>query len=217
MGLTPRQEKIAEMVKTLGPITGEQIAERLNVTRAALRPDLAILVMSGMVEARPKVGYYYTGKNALSLFTEQISRVKVQDVQSVPVVVTVGTSAYDAVVTMFLEDVGSVFVVEPGGILAGVVSRKDALKVAMGGSDLHKLPVKVLMTPVPKIVVTTPDESVLTAAKKIIENEVDSLPVVSPISQEGNKAQEVVGRLTKTNIARLFVELGEGRGGNTYS
>lgn len=217
MGLTPRQEKIAEMVKTLGPITGEQIAERLNVTRAALRPDLAILVMSGMVEARPKVGYYYTGKNALSLFTEQINRVKVQDVQSVPVVVTVGTSAYDAVVTMFLEDVGSVFVVEPGGILAGVVSRKDALKVAMGGSDLHKLPVKVLMTPVPKIVVTTPDESVLTAAKKIIENEVDSLPVVSPISQEGNKAQEVVGRLTKTNIARLFVELGEGRGGNTYS
>ena len=217
MGLTPRQEKIAEMVKTLGPITGEQIAERLNVTRAALRPDLAILVMSGMVEARPKVGYYYTGKNALSLFTEQISRIKVQDVQSVPVVVTVGTSAYDAVVTMFLEDVGSVFVVEPGGILAGVVSRKDALKVAMGGSDLHKLPVKVLMTPVPKIVVTTPDESVLTAAKKIIENEVDSLPVVSPISQEGNKAQEVVGRLTKTNIARLFVELGEGRGGNTYS
>ena len=217
MGLTPRQEKIAEMVKTLGPITGEQIAERLNVTRAALRPDLAILVMSGMVEARPKVGYYYTGKNALSLFTEQISRIKVQDVQSVPVVVTVGTSAYDAVVTMFLEDVGSVFVVEPGGILAGVVSRKDALKVAMGGSDLHKLPVKVLMTPVPKIVVTTPDESVLTAAKKIIENDVDSLPVVSPIRQEGNKAQEVVGRLTKTNIARLFVELGEGRGGNTYS
>ncbi len=217
MGLTPRQEKIAEMVKTLGPITGEQIAERLNVTRAALRPDLAILVMSGMVEARPKVGYYYTGKNALSLFTEQISRIKVQDVQSVPVVVTVGTSAYDAVVTMFLEDVGSVFVVEPGGILAGVVSRKDALKVAMGGSDLHKMPVKVLMTPVPKIIVTSPDESVLMAAKKIIENEVDSLPVVSPVSQGGNKAQEVVGRLTKTNIARLFVELGEGRGGNTYS
>lgn len=213
MGLTARQEKIAEMVRTLGPITGEQIAERLNVTRAALRPDLAILVMSGMVDARPKVGYFYTGKNALSMVTEQVSRIKVQDIQSVPVVVTSGTSAYDAVVTMFLEDVGSVFVVEPGGLLAGVVSRKDVLKIAMGGSDLHKMPVKVLMTPMPKIVVTSPDEPVLTAAKKIIDNEVDSLPVVLPTNHQGAKVYEVVGRLTKTNIARLFVELGEGRGG----
>ncbi len=218
MGLTPRQEKIAEMVRTLGPITGEQIAERLSVTRAALRPDLAILVMSGMVEARPKVGYYYTGKNTLSLLTEQVNRIKVKDVQSVPVVVTTGTSAYDAVVTMFLEDVGSVYVVEPGGILAGVVSRKDVLKVAMGGSDLHKMPVKVLMTPVTKIITTTPEEPILTAAKKIIDNEVDSLPVVVPANLQGNKVHEheVVGRLTKTNITRVFVEIGEGRGGDSY-
>lgn len=213
MGLSPRQEKIAEIVRTLGPITGEQIAERLNVTRAALRPDFAVLIMSGMVDARPKVGYYYTGKNATSMLTEQISKIKVQDVQSMPVVVTAGTSAYDAVVTIFLEDVGSVFVVEQGGFLAGVVSRKDALKVAMGGSDLHKLPVNILMTPMPKIVVTTPDEPVLIAAKKMIDNEVDSLPVVLPTNNQETKAYEVVGRLTKTNIARLFVELGEGRGG----
>ncbi|MBP2638117.1 MAG: ccpN [Firmicutes bacterium] len=213
MGLTSRQEKIAGMVRTLGPITGEQIAERLNVTRAALRPDLAILVMSGMVEARPKVGYYYTGKNIMSMLTEKISKIIVRDIQSVPVVVTASTSAYDAVVTMFLEDVGSVFIVEPAGILTGVVSRKDVLKVAMGGSDLHKMPVKVLMTPMPKIVVTTPEESVLIAAKKIIDNEVDSLPVVTIANDQETKAYEVVGRLTKTNIARLFVELGEGRGG----
>lgn len=213
MGLTLRQEKIAGMVRTLGPITGEQIAERLNVTRAALRPDLAILVMSGMVEARPKVGYYYTGKNIMSMLTEKISKLKVRDIQSVPVVVTASTSAYDAVVTMFLEDVGSVFIVEPAGVLTGVVSRKDVLKVAMGGSDLHKMPVKVLMTPMPKIVVTTPEESVLIAAKKIIDNEVDSLPVVTIANDQETKAYEVVGRLTKTNIARLFVELGEGRGG----
>ncbi len=213
MGLTSRQEKIAGMVRTLGPITGEQIAERLNVTRAALRPDLAILVMSGMVEARPKVGYYYTGKNVMSMLTEKINKIKVRDVQSVPVVVTASTSVYDAVVTMFLEDVGSVFIVESAGILSGVVSRKDVLKVAMGGSDLHKMPVKVLMTPMPKIVVTYPDESILTAAKKIIDNEVDSLPVVALANHTETKAYEVIGRLTKTNIARLFVELGEGRGG----
>ncbi|MCQ2381115.1 MAG: helix-turn-helix domain-containing protein, partial [Acidaminococcaceae bacterium] len=36
--------QIAEIVRIDGPITGEQIASRLHVTRAALRSDLAILI-----------------------------------------------------------------------------------------------------------------------------------------------------------------------------
>jgi HTH domain. len=38
--LNKRQEEILEIVKENGPITGEQIAERLSLTRATLRPDL---------------------------------------------------------------------------------------------------------------------------------------------------------------------------------
>ncbi|MGG3736278.1 helix-turn-helix domain-containing protein, partial [Heyndrickxia coagulans] len=60
--LTKRQEQILEIVKTNGPITGEHIAEKLNLTRATLRPDLAILTMAGYLDARPRVGYFYTGK-----------------------------------------------------------------------------------------------------------------------------------------------------------
>lgn len=47
MELTHRQEQIIEIVKENGPITGENIADRLNLTRATLRPDLAILTMAG--------------------------------------------------------------------------------------------------------------------------------------------------------------------------
>lgn len=60
ISLSNRQKRIAEIVRQDGPITGEHIAERLNVTRAALRSDLAILVMGGILDARPKVGYYFT-------------------------------------------------------------------------------------------------------------------------------------------------------------
>lgn len=60
--LSDRQEKIIEIVKESGPITGEKIADRLNLTRATLRPDLAILTMAGFLDARPRVGYFYTGK-----------------------------------------------------------------------------------------------------------------------------------------------------------
>lgn len=211
IALTVRQEKIAEIVRLNSPITGEHIAEKLNVTRAALRPDLTVLIMAGLIDARPKVGYYYTGKTAFSLIVDELQSVKVRDVQSLPVVITTGTKAYDAIVTMFLEDVGTVFVVDECMHLAGVVSRKDLLKVAMGGTDLQKMPVKVLMTSVPKIIVTTPDELVLDAAKKLIESEVDSLPVVRGSEASPGKDWEVVGRLTKTNITRLFVDLAEGK------
>ena len=57
MGLTARQKQIAEIVRAEGPITGQRIADQLHVTRAALRSDLAILIMSGIIDARPKVGY----------------------------------------------------------------------------------------------------------------------------------------------------------------
>jgi DeoR/GlpR family transcriptional regulator of sugar metabolism len=53
--LNERQEKILDIVKNNGPITGESIADMLEVTRAALRPDLAVLTMSGYLEAKPRV------------------------------------------------------------------------------------------------------------------------------------------------------------------
>lgn len=201
-------------MRTQGPITGERIAANLRLTRAALRSDLAILVMAGILDARPKVGYYYTGRSAGILLREDIAAIKVRDVQSVPVVVQPATPVYEAVITMFLEDVGTIFVVEKSGRLAGLVSRKDMLKAAIGGGDLQKLPVQVIMTRIPHIVVTTPDEPVLVAAKKLVEREVDSLPVVKPVNEGEQTAYEVVGRLTKTNITRLFVELGEGKRGS---
>jgi CBS domain-containing protein len=216
IALSTRQKRIAEIVRLDGPITGEHIAERLNVTRAALRSDLAILVMGGILDARPKVGYYYTGKNTLGMLMEEISSICVKDLQSVPIAIGQEKSAYEAIVTMFLEDVGSVFILDDAGLLAGVVSRKDLLKAAINNADLHGLPVVMVMTPLSKIVVVTEDESVAAAARKIIDNEIDSLPVVRSVNS-GKRSYEVVGRITKTNFTRLLVDLAEGKGGHYKS
>ena len=51
----------------------------------------------------------------------------------------------------------------------------------------------------------------LAAAKKLVDGEIDSLPVVRPIGAAEEKTFEVVGRLTKTNITRLLVEMGQGK------
>ena len=216
IALSTRQKRIAEIVRLDGPITGEHIAERLNVTRAALRSDLAILVMGGILDARPKVGYYYTGKNTLGMLMEEISSICVKDLQSVPIAIGQEKSAYEAIVTMFLEDVGSVFILDDAGLLAGVVSRKDLLKAAINNADLHSLPVVMVMTPLSKIIVVTEEESVAAAARKIIDNEIDSLPVVRSVNS-GKRSYKVVGRITKTNFTRLLVDLAEGKGGHYKS
>ena len=164
--------------------------------------------MSGILDARPKVGYFYTGKTSFSFISEKIQGIKVSERKSIPIVVDEETVIYDAIVTMFLEDVSTIFVISDG-FLSGAVSRKDFLKNAIGGLNLHKTPVAVIMTRMPNIVVTTLDETILDAAIKLIEHEIDSLPIVEEVEKEtGDKAYRVVGRITKTTITRLFVELG---------
>ena len=213
MGLTSRQKQIAEIVREKGPITGRQIAEMLSVTRAALRSDLAILVMSGMIDARPKVGYFYTGRSTLGLLNEEVSDILVEDIQSTPVVIKNTQSAYEAIIRMFVEDVGSIYVVDENDLMVGVVSRKDLLKLATNNNgDMKAIPVIMAMTPLSKMVVAFPETTVSEAARKVIDNQIDSLPVVKNRFQDSNaKYYEVVGRITKTNFTKLFVDIAEGR------
>jgi len=203
--LSERQEKIIDIVKANQPITSEEIAKKLNFTRATIRPDLAILTMSGILDARPKVGYFYSGKEAMSFFSEQMKNMKVSDIKSVPIVVDEQTTVYDAIVTLFLEDVGTIYVTSDG-LLTGVVSRKDFLKNAIGGMDLNKIPVGVIMTRMPNIITVSSDESVISAATKIIEHQVDSLPVVEEVNINNKIGYKIIGKVSKTNLVRLFVD-----------
>jgi len=206
--LTLRQEEIIKLVKNNGPITSEALAEKLNVTRAALRPDLAILTMTGILEAKPKVGYIYSKKPSYSLVYEYIRNIKVQDVMSNPIVVHENTTVYDAIVHLFLNDVGTLFI-QNNGILLGAVSRKDFLKIAMGGTDMQKVPVGVIMTRMPNIVFVEKEDTAYLAAQRIMEHEVDSLPVVERVFDGSKENLKIIGKISKTNITKLFVKLGE--------
>ena len=201
-----RQLKIIDIVKENQPITSESIATNLNLTRATLRSDLAILTMTGILDARPKVGYFYTGINGMNLLSDQINNKTVEDIMSSPIVVTQDTSIYDTIVTIFLSDVGSIFITDNNQNLCGIVSRKDLLKATIGGSDINKMPIGMIMTRTPNVVTTTKEDNILVAAKKIIEHEVDSIPVVEYEKENSNKIK-VIGRLSKTNITKLFLEL----------
>lgn len=203
--LSKRQEKILEIVKGNGPITGEHIADRLHLTRATLRPDLAILTMAGFLDARPRVGYFYTGKTGVQLLTDNLQKLIVKDYQSIPVVVNENVSVYDAIVTMFLEDVGTLFVVDSHSKLVGALSRKDLLRASIGNQELTTLPVNIIMTRMPNLTICYREDLLIDVAKKLIDKQIDSIPVVKDVDND----YEVIGRITKTNITRALVTLTE--------
>lgn len=203
--LNKRQNEILDIVKGNGPITGEQIADRLNLTRSTLRPDLAILTMAGYLDARPRVGYFYSGKKTSQAISDNIAQMIVKDFQSIPVVVEESMTVYDAICHMFLEDVGSLFVVDKKSLLSGVLSRKDFLRTSIGSQDLNKIPVHMIMTRMPNITYCMKEDTIIEAANKLMSRQIDSLPVV----KKRKDGLEVVGRITKTNITRAFLSLAD--------
>ncbi|MCJ8342640.1 MAG: helix-turn-helix transcriptional regulator [Cetobacterium sp.] len=201
MNLTERQKKIVEIVKEKGPITGDEIGEELALTRSALRTDFRILVELGYVESRPKRGYIFkseTGENRLKLNLD----IPVEEIMGPPVCLSEDTNIHETIVTMFLKDVGSIFITR-GEILTGIVSRKDLLKVAMGKIDAEKTPISLVMTRFPNIVYVKKEDSIMDVVEKLIDHQIDSMPVMEEV-EEGFK---VVGRITKTNITKLFLKL----------
>ena len=119
------------------------------------------------------------------------------------------SNAYDAAVLLFTEDIGTLFVGKKDDI-QGVVSRKDLLKAAMGRDDLAKVPISMVMTSRSKMIYAEPKEDLVSIAQKMMDYEVDCLPVGTFKNVGNDRKFVLIGRVSKTNITRLFLELGKG-------
>ena len=200
MNFTQRQKQIVEIVKSKEPVSGDVIAEELGLAKSTLRSDLAVLTMTGVLDARPKVGYIYSGLEPQSLLFEQFNQYKVAYVMIQPVIVYPDTMVNDAITSLFMYDVGSLYVADSTSkSLIGVVSRKDLLRSLIAG-QAEKTAVAIVMTRMPNIIAVTPEMTVLKAAELISNHQIDSLPVISSDDQ-------VIGKMSKTNIIDLLVEL----------
>lgn len=71
-------------------------------------------------------------------------------------------------------------------------------------ADIHKVPISVNMTRMPNVTYLEESELVIYAADRMIEKEIDSIPIVR---KKDNQKYEVIGRISKTTIAKLLVAL----------
>ncbi|MEO1816297.1 MAG: helix-turn-helix transcriptional regulator [Acetobacterium sp.] len=209
MELTNRQKEIIEIVKEKQPVKSNEISEQLNINRATIRPDLKILTMMGILEAKRKVGYYYTGRSLLHILGSYIKTINVMDIQTEPTVVEETSSIYDGIITMFTKNAGTLYVVD-GKYLSGIVSRKDFIKAMIGRKEVESLPIPMIMTRMPNIIYLDPTESVYDAAYKTMFYEVESLPIVTKeIDEKGASRLVLIGKVSRTNITRYVVNMGK--------
>ncbi|CAM4314016.1 helix-turn-helix transcriptional regulator [Paenibacillus alkaliterrae] len=193
-------------MKRHAPITGEQLAEYLGVSRPTLRSDLSLLVMLGLLDAKPKVGYFLGNTYRSSGEPlQQFHALKVKEVQGVPVNVPDSLSVHDAVITLFTENADTLLVVNDQKRFVGIVTPKDLLKITLGNTGSAAIPVSMVMTRYPNIVTLMPDDSVMDAIRKMSLHQVDCLPVI--MSREEQAADpEVTGWVSKSNIIRMMAD-----------
>lgn len=188
-------------------MTGEQLAEYLGVSRPTLRSDLSLLVMLGMLDAKPKVGYFLG--NTFRASHEPLQRfhnMKVREVQGVPVNIPDTLSVHDAVITLFMENADTLIVVNEDKRFAGIVTPKDLLKITLGNAGAATIPVSIVMTRYPNIVTLVPDDTVMDAIRKMSQHQVDCLPVIMPHDESGQNPV-VAGWVSKSNIIALLADI----------
>ncbi len=207
MQLTPRQGRIVEQVKHCAPITAEDLAAKLSVSRAAIRADLALLTMSGYLAARPRVGYTYAGRQESAELLARLCQLKVRDVQAIPTIIRATSSLYDAVVATFVEDASTLFVLDDAEHLLGAVSRSDLLRSAIGQVDLDKVPVSVIMTRACNLATLQPDDHIFAAARKFRTHGLSVLPIVKEVATASGQGLEVTGIISLNTVNALLIEL----------
>ena len=192
MDLTERQNKILIMLKEKSLLSGDEIAQNLNITKSALRTDFSILTTLKLITSKQNKGYSYNDK---------CTTIKVKDCMSPQNSIDIRTSVYDAIIHLFNYDLGTLVVVE-NEKLVGIISRKDLLKATLNKKNIEKTPVSMIMTRMPNIVHCFEDDNIIEAIEKLIKHEIDSLPV---LRKEKGKLS-LVGRFTKTNVTKLFYQ-----------
>ncbi|WP_203651910.1 helix-turn-helix transcriptional regulator [Secundilactobacillus yichangensis] len=201
MEFTERQQRIVKMLKAKSPLTGEKIAGQLKLSVPTIRADLRLLTAVEVLKARPKVGYVYYGDSKLGVDYANLYDQPISTIMQPAATIKDDATLQAAISKLFLQDVGTLFVLDQTDQLVGLISRKDLLRASFNNSNPESVLASVIMTRMPNIVTVTADTTVKQAGQQLLKHKVDSLPVV-----DKSAPKSVIGKITKNRIFQHFIE-----------
>ena len=92
--------------------------------------------------------------------------------------------------------IGSLVVLEDGGRLAGIITERDLVRSMSDGADPDSTPVRSYMST--KLIVARPEDSIVSAAHKMIAHGIRHLPVV-------DSSGRLVGIVSMRDVLRSLV------------
>lgn len=112
------------------------------------------------------------------------------------ITVTPDTHVEEAVNVLIEQNIGSLVVLDEDDQIAGVITSNDFLNVVSDGEDIPDATVSDFMTD--EVITIDPEDSIQTAAARMITNGISHLPVED--EEEG-----IVGMLSTTDITAYSV------------
>lgn len=200
MKLSKRQQDIIDIVKSEQPLSGEKIAELLNISRATLRSDLSFLTLAGILEATPKIGYTYSGQTALPILFMDAFKTPISEVMRQPILIESKESIHEAITALFMYDADTLYVIDQDKHFLGMLSRKDLLRASLN-QHIQKTPVAVCMTRRAHLIEGHETMILEEAATYLEEYEIESLPILS------EKTDQIVGTITGQDILNHLMNI----------
>ena len=195
MKLTERQEEIINVIKEHQPVRSQVIADKLNSKLNTIRQDLSILTTIEVIDGKPNYGYFIP-EGARSI-THTRGDHLVEKVMRPPLIIESNSTIYDAGMAIITNDSSTIFVKENNKLI-GVITRKGILKATLHTGGCKEMSIKTIMTTTP-IYTIEYNETVATAAHKLVDRRIGCLPVM--------KNNEIVGIISKTDITQEYVKI----------
>jgi len=194
MELSRRQKEIVKMVRKNQKMTGDNIAKKFGLTRASLRGDFTLLVSLGYLNSSTNKGY--TIGQGLKQIAPLVNTI--EDVMSVAKNIDIKSTLGDALLKLIIEDVDILQVLK-SGYLVGVVTKTNLVKAMLNRQDPHSESIKLHMINLDKLVTCTKDEDLIVVMKKMLENNIDGIPVVKN-TEEGAVLEGIVSKTVLLTI-----------------
>lgn len=192
------QEQIINIVKENQPVLISDIFKSIYISSKEIEDEITNLCDKKILQLRQ--GYIYIHDNNMNIQS-------VEDCMTIARTIKDDVSIISAITTMILEELDFLIIANDMN-LVGILSKKDIIKKVILEKIDVTTSVSEIMTKKPNIIYAKNTEKLALVIEKLIQNDIDSIPIVKiENNEDGQEILKVIGVFNKTIITKIYKDL----------